>query len=87
MTNNEPIIKDDSNITEISAFKTEGVSPLAQFRFAQRILLGCAAIFAASGVAASFCQAGIPVFDACKTILPPIATLVIGYYFGEAKNK
>jgi len=23
------------------------------------------------------------IFDACKTVLPPIATLIIGYYFGE----
>jgi hypothetical protein len=23
------------------------------------------------------------VFEACKTILPPIATLVLGYYFGK----
>jgi len=24
------------------------------------------------------------IFDACVTILPPIATLVIGYYFGKS---
>lgn len=27
---------------------------------------------------------GEDIFDTCKTILPPIATLVLGYYFGQS---
>ncbi len=30
--------------------------------------------------------AGKDIFDACKTILPPIATLILGYYFGTNRS-
>jgi hypothetical protein len=29
---------------------------------------------------------GKNIFDACKTIIPPIATLVLGFYFGKSDN-
>ena len=29
---------------------------------------------------------GEKIFDAAKTIIPPIVTLVLGYYFGQEKN-
>ncbi len=29
---------------------------------------------------------GKEIFDACKTILPPIATLVLGFYFGKSAS-
>ena len=28
---------------------------------------------------------GVTVFEACKTIVPPIITLILGYYFGQEK--
>ncbi len=30
--------------------------------------------------------AGSAVFDACKTVIPPFGTLVLGYYFGQSQN-
>jgi hypothetical protein len=31
--------------------------------------------------------AGKAIFDTCKTVLPPIATLVLGYYFGQPRTQ
>jgi len=30
-------------------------------------------------------QSAKDIFDACKTIIPPIITLILGYYFGKEK--
>lgn len=32
-------------------------------------------------------ELGRLVFDACKTIIPPIVTLVLGYYFGQDNSQ
>lgn len=29
---------------------------------------------------------GKDIFDTCKTVLPPIVTLILGYYFGSTTN-
>jgi hypothetical protein len=60
------------------------LDPQARLRLAQWVLLGAAIMFIAS--AASFLYdetTGKHIFDAGKTILPPIATLVLGYYFSS----
>lgn len=62
--------------------ESETVSEKEKLRFARQILLGVAILFAGSMVA-QFFSAKIEIFEACKTILPPIATLVIGAYFGR----
>lgn len=79
---------EDNKITDEPAFiNKDEVTPTDQFKFAKQLLFACASIFILSGLGACICPAGVPIFDACKTILPPIVTLVIGYYFGETKNK
>ncbi len=51
---------------------------------AKWLLLGLAILFGLSAAADLFVgDQGKTVFEACKTIFPPIATLVIGYYFSE----
>lgn len=32
-------------------------------------------------------EVGKNIFDACKTIIPPIVTLVLGFYFGKSDNQ
>ena len=46
------------------------------------ILLGSAILFLISMILYAF-NGNKDIFDGCKTILPPIATLIIGYYFSE----
>lgn len=60
------------------------------YNLAGRLLLGIAIIYLASIVVYWACSVwgkcgdfGNNVFEKATTILPPIATLVIGYYFGE----
>lgn len=51
--------------------------------FAKKILLALGILFFLGGLAECIVP-NSQVFEACKTILPPIATLVIGYYFGKS---
>ncbi|HKQ53495.1 MAG TPA: hypothetical protein VJT74_14055 [Pyrinomonadaceae bacterium] len=55
-----------------------------KFQLAKWILLAIAILFA-SGAGALYRNPtnAKEIFEACKTVLPPIATLVIGYYFSE----
>lgn len=79
-TQNKP---NDSILVETPAMKNEDVTPRDMMWFAKLILLALAVLFILGGV----CEILVPcsdVFEACKTILPPIATLVIGYYFGKS---
>jgi hypothetical protein len=46
-------------------------------------LAGMAFYFFDGRTGAANTGAGKDIFDSCKTILPPIATLVLGYYFGQ----
>jgi hypothetical protein len=58
-----------------------------KIQLAKWLLLGLAVLFAL-GAIAHFTNPGKggSVFEACKTILPPIATLVLGYYFSEKSS-
>jgi hypothetical protein len=55
---------------------------------AKWLLLGVAIMFTLGGVAylVNDGPRGEKIFEACVTVLPPIATLVIGYYFSQARR-
>jgi hypothetical protein len=59
-----------------------------QLHFAAAILTGLGLIFSLS-MAMHVWGGGLgkEVFDACKTTIPPIVTLVLGYYFGRDKPR
>lgn len=60
------------------------LTPLDIYKLASRILMWIALIFIAGMMSCLLKpDPGAIIFDVCKTVLPPIATLVIGYYFGE----
>ena len=64
--------------------RLQPISEQDKFQLAKWVLLGVAVLFFLGGIALiSPYENGAHLFDACKTILPPIATLVIGYYFSE----
>ncbi len=55
-----------------------------RFRLARITLSVVAGFFVLGGLAQLFGgKPGEKIFDVCISILPPIATLIIGYYFGE----
>jgi hypothetical protein len=62
--------------------RTGEVNPKERLNFAKSILFWLAFLFIL-GMAAFVLSPdkGEKIFDACKTVLPPIATLVIAYYF------
>jgi hypothetical protein len=64
--------------------KIEEVTPKDLLRLGRHVLLSVLLIFVFSAVLAIFYPVnGMPIFESCKIILPPFATLVIGYYFGK----
>ena len=77
--NNKDIIVDVPALTE------ENITPRDLMKFAKAILFVLAMLFAL-GALCEMIRPGTNIFEACKTILPPIATLVIGYYFGKSSN-
>ena len=65
----------------------EGITPKDKFIFAKWVLLIVAILFLLGGIALMINPTnGECIFDACKTILPPIATLILGYYFSESNR-
>lgn len=59
----------------------------AKFRLAKGILFGIGTLFTLGGLAYTFTPAtGKEIFEKCVTLLPPITTLVLGYYFGTKNN-
>lgn len=61
----------------------ENITPRDLLKFAKVILGVCAGLFLLGGISEMLKpEAGI--FEACKTILPAISTLVIGFYFGKS---
>lgn len=62
----------------------EPVAERERFQLAKWLLLGVGILFILGALAQlTYEQQGGPIFETCKTVLPPIATLVIGYYFSE----
>lgn len=68
---------------EIPAIIEKDITPRDLMKFAKAILMALAVLFFLGGVA-EILQPNSNIFEACKTILPPVATLVIGYYFGKS---
>lgn len=64
-------------------FISEDVTPKDLLKFAKVILLFIAILFVMGMVAELISPKGI-IFEACKTLLPSIVTLVIGFYFGRS---
>ncbi len=74
---------ENDEITQISGAVTENITPKDLMKFAKMILAVVAVIFILSGIS-EFIKPYNHVFEACKTILPSITTLVIGFYFGRS---
>jgi hypothetical protein len=81
-------------ISTLLRWRDQGNSlEISQLRFAAVTLTGLGLIFMLS--MAMYHWSGEEgdnvrarsIFDACKTIIPPIATLVLGYYFGKGSNE
>lgn len=70
-------------IEEIPAFVEQNITPKDLLGLAKYILMAIAIMFCL-GCISELYQKGSAIFEACKTILPPIATLVIGFYFGKS---
>ena len=71
----------------------EQIAP-KQLHFAAVVLTGLGLIFLLSmamyfwGVTdGQSVDRGREIFDACKTIIPPIVTLILGYYFGKSTER
>lgn len=77
----EPI-KDDI-LDAAPAAIIEDITPRDMLKFAKSILIVIAMLFFLGGVS-ELIKPKCGIFEACKTILPPIATLVIGFYFGKS---
>lgn len=74
----------EENLTDLPGVEKESeVSPKDKLKFAKQILFGLVILFIASFVMSALGFKEI--FESCKEILPPIATLIIGYYFGAIK--
>lgn len=71
-------------LSDISGVQIEEVTPRDLLKLGREIL-GVLAILFTLGAISILIWPNSPVFEACRTILPPIATLVIGYYFGKSK--
>lgn len=69
-------------ITSIEPSSEPMLTQIQKLIFAKSILL-CLAILFIVGMLISVITNNPEIFNACKTILPPRATLIIGYYFGE----
>lgn len=70
-------------IEEAPASIIEDITPRDMMKFAKSILLTLSLLFIL-GALSELIKPACGIFEACKTILPPIATLVIGYYFGKS---
>lgn len=81
--NNESSISLGDELSDVSGVKTEEVTPQDLLKLGREILITLAILFLLSAVSIVIWPSS-PVFEASSTILPPIATLVIGYYFGRA---
>jgi len=58
------------------------IPPRDKLRFAKVILFFLLVLFFLGSITELFIPAN-NVFEACRTLLPSIVTLVLGYYFGK----
>jgi hypothetical protein len=76
-------LENDDILTESKIYNEQEVTPKDLLRFAKLILAAIAGLF----ILGMFCQLITQdkiIFESCKMILPPVATLVIGFYFGKS---
>ena len=66
-----------------SAIEKQEVTPKDLLKFAKSILI-CIAILFLLGAISQLIMPNSGVFEACKTILPSLSTLVIGFYFAKS---
>ena len=76
---------DNEVLVEEQATIVEDITPRDLLKFA-KLILGVLALLFFAGALSEIIRPNNHVFEACKTILPPIATLVIGYYFGKSSS-
>lgn len=74
--------KEDELLDTPGGVESGKVTPRELLVLGRQILLSIFLLFSI-GMLTAIVWPNNPVFDTCKTILPPIATLVIGYYFGR----
>jgi hypothetical protein len=78
-------IQQPRDIDEQTYFETQ------RLYFAAVVLTGLAIVFLESMAMYYWApiapEIGKNIFDSCKTIIPPILTLVLGYYFGKSEQK
>lgn len=77
------MIIDNDDFTSVEPVIEKEVTPKDLLIFAKLILSVLAGLFLI-GIVSDLFKPEIHIFDTCKTILPPIATLVIGFYFGKS---
>lgn len=73
----------NDDIENIDVAEKKDITPKDLLVFAKLILLTLSILFVL-GAISDLIRPEVCIFEACKTILPPIATLVIGYYFGKS---
>ncbi len=76
------IIQDDEYELADEALKENDITPKDRLKFAKTILFFLM-VMCCLGAGTELLHPGNNVFEACRTILPSFATLVIGYYFGK----
>jgi hypothetical protein len=75
--NNEEIVLESKNYAD------QEVTPKDLLRLAKGILMVVSGLFVL-GMLCRLINHDAIIFEACKTILPPVATMVIGFYFGKS---
>jgi hypothetical protein len=80
--NSDTIVDKNPQFSNDLSFEEKSVTPRDRLIFAYWVLSSLFILFLLSGIAHVFYPSS-DIFESCKTILPPIATLIIGYYFGE----
>ena len=77
------MINENDILDEMPGVISEDITPRDMLKLAKSILLMSAILFILGGIA-ELIKPNCGIFESCKTILPPIVTLVIGFYFGKS---
>lgn len=72
----------NEEINDIIIASEEEITPKDLLKFAKLILLWLMIIFILSAICELF-YSDSGIFEVCKTLIPPIATSIIGFYFGK----
>ncbi len=73
---------------EQNAGNKNDISPKDKLKFAQRVLMAIFILAVLAGIARIWASnpAGSDIFNAATTLLLPVVTLVLGFYFGRSEN-